>query len=125
MRGPMIAAALLLLSAAAARAEGCARSVDELSRRYALAASDALPADEDAAAPALSGSSTPPGGSPEPGAGGSAPATGSEADPQRLTVAMRSEAEALLQSALGAESRGREDECFLRFREAQSLLEGG
>lgn len=131
MRGPMIAAALLLLTAAAARAESCARSVDELSRHYALAASDALPDavaqhfDEDGTEPALSGSSIPPDGSPEPGDGGSAPATGSAADPQHLSAATRSEVEALLQSALGADARGREEECVRRLREAQSLLEGG
>jgi hypothetical protein len=121
MRGLMMAAALLLLTAAAARAESCARSVDELSRRYALTAPAGGHADE----PALSGSSMPPGGSPEPGAGGSAPATGSEADPRHLSAATRSEATALLQSALGADARGREDECLRRFREAQSVLEGG
>jgi len=131
MRGLMMAAALLLLTAAAARAESCARSVDALSRHYALVAPDALagraaaPADEDSAPPALSGSSTPPGEAAEPGAGSSAPATGSAADPQHLSAAMRSDAEALLQSARGADARGQEDECFRRLREAQSVLGGG
>ena len=54
-----------------------------------------------------------------------APATGSQADPQHLTVASRSDAEALLDEARTAEAEGKPEECYRRLRDAQTLLSGG
>jgi hypothetical protein len=130
------AMAVLLLTNAAARAESCNEAVDRLAARYDLAAEDrvagggglAPPAAESdlALEPPLSGSSSMPAfTSAPPHAGGDAPVTGSQADPQHLSVAMRSEAEALLQAARGEASRGKPDECLRRLREAETVLGGG
>jgi hypothetical protein len=160
MRSVAIYAALLLLSAAGARAESCAEAVDQLASRYDLAAEDKIAGDTQPAPPAtqesagiaapdtmasaggalrpeassrpleppLSGSSsTPaqPAASPQAGGSDITPMTGSQADPQHLTTAARSQAGALLQAARDQDARGKPDECFSRLHEAQSLLSGG
>jgi hypothetical protein len=58
---------------------------------------------------------------PQTSSGGTA---GSPAEPQHLSAAIRSQAEALLDAARVDDAQGKSDECSLRVREAEALIAG-